>query len=151
MKTIKMKEKDMAITFYPHGEEGGSSLLERIELLMDFAQRYRAVILDGEVKTVQAVDASGKEPKRITPKDQGVVFNWELIAKVLREAREYPEASKTDRTAKADCLTKLAEVYDVLRAARMSKLEAVRIALMTEASHLRGGDTGSVTSSSRVA
>jgi hypothetical protein len=131
----------MAVTFYPQ-EDGGGSLLERIDVMMEFAQRYKASVLDSEVKV-----AITKDSKRVAPKDQGIVYNWEVIEKILREAREYPEGTKTDRTAKAQCLTKLAEVYEVLRAARMSKLEAVRIALMTEASHLRGGDAASITSS----
>ncbi len=52
---------------------------------------------------------------------------------VLREVREMPEADRSARIAKADLLTKLAEIYEVLRAAKMPRLEAVRIALMSEA------------------
>ena len=45
---------------------------------------------------------------------------------------------QVNKLAKADHLKKLAEVYEVLRAARMPKLEAVRLALMNESMQLRG-------------
>ncbi len=39
-------------------------------------------------------------------------------------------------------LTKHADVYEVLRGAKMSKLEAVRLALISEAAQLKGGTPG---------
>ena len=130
----------MPITFYPHIDETLGTLSERIDVLMDFAQRYKAVVLD----TAAKAPVAGLEAKRIAPKDQTVAYNWDEIASVLREAREQPEATKPDRLRKAEYLSKLAEVYEVLRAARMSKLEAVRLALMTEANQLRGGSSSQV-------
>ena len=130
----------MPLIFYPHIDETMGSLTERIDVLMDFAQRYKAVVLDNAAKPPVA----GLETKRLAPKDQAISYNWDEIASVLREAREQPEATKPEKLRKAEYLSKLAEVYEVLRAARMSKLEAVRLALMTEANQLRGGSTSQV-------
>ncbi len=130
----------MSLIFYPHIDETMGTLSERIDVLMDFAQKYKAVVLDNAAKPPAPV----LDAKRIAPKDQTIAYNWDEIASVLREAREQPEATKPDRLRKADYLAKLAEVYEVLRAARMSKLEAVRLALMTEANQLRGGSSSQV-------
>lgn len=131
----------MTLTFYPHPEDTGKgSLMERIEILMHSAEQYRATVLD-----VGAKLPANAEPKKVTvPRELDVSFNWDEIARVLRETRELPEGNKVDREAKAKYLTKLAEIYEVLRAAKMSKLEAVRLALISEATHLRGGATGTV-------
>lgn len=129
----------MPLTFYPHVEEGEKgSFEERIELLMDAAERYKAVILDPAVKTPAGGETETKEVKRMIPRDLGAAYNWEEIARTLRGIRELPEGSKAEKMKKADLLKKLAEVYEVLRAAKMSKLEAVRLALMSEANELRG-------------
>lgn len=128
----------MSITFYPQVAEGANpgSIADRIELLIDGAQRYKAVVLEvggkAELQVGRAIFA---------PKDIPVSFNWDLIAGVLREVREMPEGARDDRQAKAEFLTKLAEIYEVLRAARMARLEAIRLALMSEASQLRGGSS----------
>lgn len=128
----------MVMTFYPHAEDAQKGTLsERIELLMEAAERFKAVILD--VSTKQEVDADPK--KRMTPREQRAAYNWEEIARVLREIREMPEATKADKVKKGDFLTKLAEVYEVLRAAKMAKLEAVRLALINEANQLKGGSS----------
>lgn len=127
----------MPLTFYPHPDDAQKgTLLERIEILMEAAERYKAVILDTAAK-------SNAETKKnyMTPRDQGVAYNWEEIAHVLREIRELPEGTKSEKTTKETLLTKLAEVYEVLRAAKMSKLEAVRLALINEANQLRGGSS----------
>ena len=124
----------MPITFYPHLEDAEKgSLEERIELLMEGAERFKAVVLD-ESNKPPVTDAS----KRLTPRDQNAAYNWEEIARVLRGVRELPEGSKPDKLKKAEMLTKLAEVYEVLRGAKMSKLEAVRLALISESNQLRG-------------
>lgn len=123
----------MSLTFYPHADDAQKgTLLERIEILMEAAERYRAVVLDVTAK-------SEVTSKRLVPRDQVVAYNWEEIAIALREIRELPEVNKEDRVRKSDFLTKLAEIYEVLRAAKMSKLEAVRLALISEANQLRGG------------
>lgn len=126
----------MSLTFYPHSDDiiQKSSLIERIEILMEAAERYKAVVLD-----VAATPAEVDATKRMVPRDQKAAYNWEEIARVLREIRELPEIDKIDKNRKGDLLNKLAEVYEVLRAAKMSKLEAVRLALINEANQLRGG------------
>lgn len=124
--------------FYPHLEDAQKGgLLERIEILMEGAERYKSVILDESAKTVDPA-------KRMIPKEQAAAYNWEEIANVLHSIRSLPESNKTDKLQKGNLLAKLAEVYEVLRAAKMSKLEAVRLALISEAAQLRGGSSRSV-------
>lgn len=125
----------MPLTFYPFSDDvHRGSLEERIDFLMEAAERYKAVVLE---TTNVKVDVDPK--KRSVPRELTAAFNWDEIARVFREIRDLPEISKTDKTQKADLLTKLSEVYEVLRAAKMSKLEAVRLALISEANQLRGG------------
>jgi hypothetical protein len=126
----------MPLIFYPHEDDlETSSLEEKLEVLLDASERYKAAILDAMTKTpVAVVDSS----KRSVPKDTAVAFNWEEIARVLTEIRQLPEANAANKIAKADKLAKLAEIYEVLRAAKMPKLEAVRLALVNEAGQLRG-------------
>lgn len=130
----------MTLTFYPHSDDAQKgSLDERIEILMEAAERYKAVVLD-----VTAHPEPTNENKRMVPREQKAAYNWEEISRVLREIRELPEGDKTDKVKKGNLLAKLAEVYEVLRAAKMSKLEAVRLALISEANHLRGGGASQV-------
>ena len=122
----------MVLTFYPHSEDAQKGTLdERVEVLMEAAERYKAIVLDVSGK-------SELSDKRTVPRDQSASYNWEEIARVLREIREMPEGARNDKAKKAEMLTKLAEIYEVLRAAKMPKLEAVRLALISEASQLRG-------------
>lgn len=125
----------MAITFYPYEDDlESSTLLEKIETLMDAAERYKAFMLDAaNAKMISPTDPK----KRATPRDLSASYNWGEIAKLLRDIRDMSESSSINKLAKADHLTKLAEIYEVLRAAKMPKLEAVRIALMNEAAQLR--------------
>jgi hypothetical protein len=126
----------MALTFYPHPDDAQKGTIEdRIEILMDAALRFKAVVLDDKV----FMPANGEESRRIAPRDQLVAYNWEEISRVLREVRELSEANTVDKQKKGNLLAKLAEIYEVLRAAKMSKLEAVRLALVSEAAQLRGG------------
>jgi hypothetical protein len=67
-----------------------------------------------------------------------VSYNWDGLAQVLREVQQMTEANPADKRLKSERLLKLAEVYEVLRAAKMQKLEAVRLALVNEATQLRG-------------
>ncbi len=121
----------MPVTFYPQPEEAQrGSLSDRVELLMDAASRYKAFVLD--------IKPDHDAASRMAPCDQPAAFNWQEIAHVLRQIRELPEGAKVDKQEKAEMLVKLAEVYEVLRGARMSKLEAVRLALISEAEQLRG-------------
>lgn len=123
----------MALTFYPHSDDAQKgSIVERLETLMEAAERYKAIVLDlaakGEVSPNQ----------RLTPRDMVAAYNWEEIANILRQIREITEANKADKIKKAEYLVKLAEIYEVLRAAKMPKLEAVRLALTNEANQLKG-------------
>ena len=125
----------MPLLFYPSLEDAmKGTLSERIEALMEGAEKYKAIMLDDSNKVL--------ETKHMTPKEQVAAYNWEEIARVLREVREHPEGSKADKKKKSEMLKKLSEVYEVLRAARMSKLEAVRIALISESNHLQGSNPG---------
>jgi hypothetical protein len=126
----------MTLTFYPHPDDTQKGTLDdRIEVLMDAAERFKAVVLEDKV----FMPGENDENKRVAPRDQLAAFNWEEISRVLREVRELTESNATDKAKKSKLLSKLAEVYEVLRAAKMSKLEAVRLALMNEAAQLRGG------------
>jgi hypothetical protein len=128
----------MPMIFYPYEDKlDVTSLKERLEILLEAAEQYKAVVLDAATKTVD----SGK--KRTVPNDLSHAFNWEEIAKLLREIRELPEATSPNKIAKSESLTKLAEVYEALRAAKMPKLEAVRLALVNEANQLNPGGSSS--------
>lgn len=124
----------MAIMFYPNTEDLLSApIADQIAVLMDAAERYRVAVMDVASKPQESAAA------RTSPRDLVSAYNWEAIATVLRTVRDLPEANKEERARKASMLTKLAEVYEVLRSARMSKLEAVRLALIGEANQLQSG------------
>ena len=126
----------MALIFYPHEEDLDSATLdERLDVLMDAAERYKAAILDAAAKAVAVPDPT----KRNSPKDILIAFNWEELSKVLREIRELPEGTSIHKSVKGAKLKTLANVYEVLRGAKMPKLEAVRIALANEANQLGAG------------
>lgn len=131
----------MPLTFYPHQEDMQLGTLdERVEKLMTAAESYRTVVLDTSTK-IMSTDISGRGS---IPRDLTIAFNWEELSRALREIRELAEINKTDKVRKAALLTKLSEIYEVLRAAKMSKLEAVRLALISEANQLRGSGTNQV-------
>jgi len=136
----------MALLFYPHEDDlDKGSMEEKLDLLRDAAERYKAVILDLASKTAQAEAAQGKSEnehkKRMVPRELVAAFNWDAVAKVLREIREMPETTGPGKAMKAQRLTKLAEIYELLRAAKMPKLEAVRLALINEANQIHGGSS----------
>lgn len=126
----------MPIIFYPHLEDiNTGTLTERIETLMEAALHYKAIILDESQK---AIAANGNDPNRhATPRELTNAYNWDEISSILHQVRDLPEGNKEDKTKKYNHLTKLAEIYEILRAAKMPKLEAVRLALINEASHLK--------------
>lgn len=127
----------MALTFYPHIDEvQRGSFEDRVEIFMESAQHYKALLLG---MASQSTDAQ----KSMIPRDLTAAYNWGEIAHFLRELRDLPESTKSEKQRKADLLAKLAEIYEVLRAAKMPKLEAVRLALINEANQLRGGSTSS--------
>jgi hypothetical protein len=126
----------MPVAFYPHDEDVQlGSIAERLEILMEAAERYKSSI--SEVSAVVVAKEEGAVAKGITPKEIKIAYNWQEIARILREIRELPEVNPAMKASKADRLARLSEIYEVLRGAKMPKLEAVRIALMNEASHLR--------------
>lgn len=120
----------MTIKFYPYEESlSAVSVQEKLAILLDAAEQYKGAVLD------ITSDAAAK--KGLTPRDIKIAFNWQEIAKILREVRDMQEGAPTLKKTKMECLTKLAEIYEVLRAAKMPKLDAVRMALVNEANHLR--------------
>jgi len=127
----------MAIIFYPQEDviEVGS-MDEKLEALLSAAERYRAIVLDAAQKYTAQQQAVTK--KGMVPRDISSAFNWDALAAMLRQVRELPESAPSTRLSKAMKLEKLAEVYEVLRGAKMPRLEAVRLALMNEAGQLRG-------------
>ena len=127
----------MALIFYPNIDETlHGTISDKVDILMEAAERYKAIILDEKSHLNEPV--STEENKRMVPREMTAAYNWGEAAHVMREIRELPEANQQDKVKKAELLTKLAEVYEVLRAAKMSKLEAVRLALINEANQLRG-------------
>lgn len=129
----------MPLMLYPHSEDASTgTYIERIEQLMEAAERYKAAVLEITAK----LPAGTQEVRVFSPKDLTVAFNWDIIAVLLREIRALPEATKEEKDKKNKCLTRLAEVYEVLRGAKMPKLEAVRVALTNEANQLTGGTAG---------
>lgn len=125
----------MAIMFYPHEEDMDSSALPaRLELLMTGAERYKSIVLETAAKSAAvAVDPA----KRSVPRELTYAYNWQELSKLLRELREMPEQNPVSRLTKANHLAKLAEIYEILRGAKMPKLEAVRLALINEANQLK--------------
>lgn len=128
----------MALIFYPHQDDlSSSSIQEKLDALLEGAERYKAVILDTKKNT------DSDSTKRMAPSDMTYSFNWDELAKLLREIRDHSESNSANRLAKAENLKKLAEIYEVLRGAKMPKLEAVRLALVNEANQLRSGNSTS--------
>jgi hypothetical protein len=126
----------MSINFYPHDEDlEGSRPEAKIELLMAAAERYKAVVLEIAAKAQPNVDPK----KPMVPHEIAHAYNWDEVARFLRELHDMPEQSLTARLTKANLLAKLSEVYEVLRGAKMPKLEAVRLALLNESNQLRAG------------
>lgn len=122
----------MPLTFYPHEDDlVTSSLIEKLDVLMEAAERYKAVVLD------KSANPPLEPGKKMTPRDLKAAYNWGELSSLLRNIRELPESTQVTKLTKANHLTKLAEIYEVLRAAKMPKLEAVRIALVNEANQLR--------------
>lgn len=127
----------MSTVFYPHPEDlQTGSVMDRLDVLLESAQRYKTAVLDSAAKNAEG--GFGETKIRSTPREIDHAYNWDEIAKLLRELRDMPESSPIAKTEKSLRLKKLAEIYEVLRAARMPKLEAVRLALMNEVAHLNG-------------
>jgi hypothetical protein len=126
----------MALIFYPSSDDLQDPKLEpRLEVLRAAAEEYKAIVLD----PTSGIAEEDKKP--VIPKDLGSAFNWDEVGRILREIREYPELNREAKTKKSQLLTNLAEIYEVLRGAKMPKLEAVRLALISEANQLRGSSS----------
>ncbi len=125
----------MPVAFYPHDDDVQlGSIAERLELLMEGAERYKS-----SVSELNAKPKDKDETRLLIPREIKFAYNWQEIARVLKEIRDLPEGNTAMKASKADRLMRLSEIYDVLRSAKMPKLEAVRIALVNEANSLRGG------------
>jgi hypothetical protein len=133
----------MPLIFYPHEDDAQKgALADRITVLLEAAERYKAAVLEIKPEPVLSeADAKEAATKRLTPHDFQHAYNWEEIVTILQEVRSLPEGNQADKLKKIKMLTKLAEVYEVLRGAKMSKLEAVRLALMSEAKQLESGSS----------
>lgn len=134
-KAILKEDHTMTLIFYPYEDSLKKGVnvttTEKIEILQEAAERYKAYVLDPA--------NVNKMTHLSNPAALQVAYNWDGLAGVLREVREMPEGSTNDKHAKAELLLALAEVYEILRAAKMQKLEAVRLVLVNEANQLGGG------------
>ncbi|OGT55204.1 MAG: hypothetical protein A3F43_04680 [Gammaproteobacteria bacterium RIFCSPHIGHO2_12_FULL_42_10] len=132
----------MSLVFYPHIEDSNKGSLEdRIEMLIVAADKFKAVTLDVSTKAEPAPISPDGDPNKkntIAPRDLQAAYNWAEIAAVLREVREILEVSPEGKARKGRLLTKLSEIYEVLRGAKMPKLEAVRLALVGEKTQVLG-------------
>ncbi len=130
----------MTLTFYPHEEDlEGSTTESRLEHFMVAAEQYKAAMLETKLPDPSA---STTESKASLPRDLVSAYNWDQLAKVLREVREIPEQNTANRLMKTKYLAKLADVYEILCSAKMPKLEAVRLAILSEANQLKGASAG---------
>lgn len=126
----------MTIVFYPNEDNlvGLVSIQEKLEVLLEAAERYKSAILDASAKALENPDLAKTVQ---SPRDITLAYQWQEIATLLRKIRELPENNPPSCDQKIESLTKLAEIYEVLRGAKMPKLEAVRLALLNEASQLK--------------
>src|SRR3990167_1905191 len=123
----------MALTFYPHAEDVQMGILEdRLEIFMKSAEDYKAAVLE------LAQQEGANLVERRVPRELLYAYNWGDLATLVKELRNLPEISPNEKTRKGNLLNKLAETYEVLRGAKMPKLEAVRLALINEVNQLRG-------------
>jgi hypothetical protein len=121
----------MSILFYPQDDLiESASLDEKLEVLKEAAEQYKAAVL-GSTESAALTKCS-------TPREIKMAFNWQDIAKLLREVREMTEANSDTKAIKEKALTKLADIYEVLRGAKMPKLETVRVMLIEEVKLLHG-------------
>ncbi len=88
----------MALTFYPSIDDAlnRGTIVERMELLLDGAERYKAVVLEDNRAAATVTETS----RSVVPRDLVAAYNWEEIARILREIREMPEGNKIDKLKK---------------------------------------------------
>jgi len=126
----------MSVTFYPHEDDlDVSSVQEKLEVLLDAAERYKSAVLDEGAKILGEEEPAEKSKK--TPRDIKHAFQWQEIASLLKDVRKMSESTPESRKSKIDRLNKLIEIYEVLRGAKMPKLEGVRLALVNEVKQLQ--------------
>lgn len=121
----------MSLIFYPTSNKvNQGSLEERLDCLKAGASEFKEITINTTPELLQ------KTHHVRTPREQKVAYNWDAISKVLREIRALTENVEAEKEKKATLLLTLADIYAILRDARMSKLEAVRVALKSEAMQL---------------
>lgn len=134
----------MALVFYPHEDDLATSTLpEKLEALMESAQRYKAAMLDMKTKKMAtgAIDLG----KRSIPKDLEISFNWGELAIVFNKTCHLTEVTAVNKAAKVEALTKLKEIYEALHSAGLLKLEIVISKIKTDIIQL-SGNTNQITS-----
>jgi hypothetical protein len=124
----------MTLVFYPSPDDvEAGTLNEKLDVLMDAAQRYKGAVLDPGQEDIS------QEKKQMSPRDIKIAYNWQEIAKILREVRDLPEGNSAAKKNKIACLMKLTEIYETLRASKMPKLESIRLSLANEVAQLQDG------------
>jgi hypothetical protein len=122
----------MALIFYPSDDRcvdfNKMSYRDRIATVRESAERYRDHIL-AQIKEQNSISCA-------RPSLLQAAYNWDIIATLINEVRQMPEATELNKAGKAGYLKELAEVYATLRSARMPKLEITRLELCQEAEKL---------------
>lgn len=111
----------MTLKFYPASDELPIKLADKVKFLLQAANDFKKVV-------------EGNNIKPTVPRELIAAYNWHELAKVLSEIRDLPESEISEKQLKSKLLHDLAKLYTVLSEAKMSKLEAVRLALLGEAS-----------------
>ncbi len=116
----------MAISFMPKSDACKGDLTQRLALIMDAALQYKTLMGQAE------------ESLKKTPGDIKISFNWVLMGKLFKEIQELPENSAESKFVKVKQIKRLIDVYEVLRQAKMAKLESVKTLLLSEIRQLEG-------------
>ena len=87
---------------------------------------HRSTVQKLGVKPDQRLEVSGDVGAPLRPRNRRTIVQGvgDVRAEVRSFALSLPEANRPEKTRKGNLLAKLSEVYEVLRAAKMSKLEA---------------------------
>lgn len=122
----------MSLVFHPTSNKlNQGTLEERLDCLKKGASEFKEITNNTMPELLQ------KNHHARVPREQICAFNWDAIAKLLREIRALSENLTSEKEKKAKLLLMLAEIYAILRDARMNKLEAVHVALKSEAMQLQ--------------
>lgn len=109
----------MTLKFYPCKAELQGTLADRVKILIQAANNFKKIVYTSIVKPT-------------VPREINASYNWQELARVLTEIRNLPENDMDEKQFKSKLLLELANLYSVLSEAKMSKLEAVRLALLGE-------------------